>query len=452
MRTGLFLFAAVLTVSSAAGGETFQANVRTAGLQANPAVALSDAGDCIVVWSSYFTSAGRSNDIVARRFDGAGAPRDEDEVQINVSWEGNQTEPDVAMTGAGRFVVAWQGPGLDAEDIFARVFDANGYPVTGELLVNAWTLGRQLCPRTAVNDSGAFAVAWESKGDPNAGERSFVSVRLFDPNGTARGGDVVVDGDIYDCRYPEIALDAGGGFAVTWLQDRTAKTVFAKLFDAAGAAVSEPFEVNTGRISSVTRPSIAMTSAGSFTIAWDGDPNRASLDDIHARGYEPNGVPCGEPFIVNAFRSGAQQWPRVAMNDAREGVVVWAHATDDPNIATDILARRFDGSGAPVGAEFPLGGHDVSAQRYPDVALAADGSFIAAWERQEADGPDYDICVHRAGPTVSADFNADGRVTFVDVAIFARYWRCAAEAPADLTRDAAVDARDLASLCRQWLK
>ena len=70
-------------------------NVRTSGSQANPAVATDAAGGSIVVWSSYFSSPGRSNDVLARRFDALGGFAG-DEFQVNVLSEGNQTEPAVA--------------------------------------------------------------------------------------------------------------------------------------------------------------------------------------------------------------------------------------------------------------------------------------------------------------------------------------------------------------------
>ena len=168
---------------------------------------------------------------------------------------------------------------------------------------------------------------------------------------------------------------------------------------------ADAFQVNAEDISSLTRPSIAMNSGGYFVIAWDGDPNRAGDDDIHARLYDPNGLPAGEPFLVNTTRTGAQQWPQVAINDANEFVIVWEHGTSDPNAATDIFARRFDGQGQPVGDPFQLNTYTQDRQRYPDVAVAADGSFVAAWESENQDGSSYGVFAHLAAPTTAPDPN-----------------------------------------------
>ena len=73
MRNGCMLCVVLVCASPAVRAAEVQVNVRTSGSQANPAVALEAAGGSIVVWSSRFGTAGRSNDILARRLDPLGA-------------------------------------------------------------------------------------------------------------------------------------------------------------------------------------------------------------------------------------------------------------------------------------------------------------------------------------------------------------------------------------------
>ncbi len=385
----------LVTLSSLVAAEV-QVNVRTSGAQANSAIALDARGGMVIVWSSYYSTAGRSNDILARRLDATGVPAG-DESLVNVLNEGNQTEPAVAMDPNGRLAIVWQGPGPE-EDIFLRMYDSQGMPVTDDLLVNLGTAGRQLYPCLAGGGNDVFAVAWESRETTVYGDQAFIRAHLFDPNGAGLRGDILVDPDIYDCRYPDIAVDSRGHFAVTWMRDRSSHPIMARLFNPNGTPRSNVFAVNTASIASVTRPSIAMNSLGYFLITWDGDPNRAADDDIHARLYDPNGVPSGEPFIVNTIRAGAQQWPQAAVNDANEFVIVWEHDSGDPNDATDIFVRRFTADGRPVAEETRLNTHTPGKQRYPDVAMALDGSFFAVWESDGQDGSGYGIFAHAEPP------------------------------------------------------
>jgi hypothetical protein len=390
MRSAFLTALLVVAVQGFAGTAEVQVNVRTSGAQANAAVAAGIAGNAVIVWSSYYTTSGRSNDILARRLDSGGGFLG-DEFRVNVTTQGNQTKPAVAMDSLGRFAVVWQGPGLDQEDIFLRLFRPDGSAVTDELLVNLGTAGRQLYPRVAAAGAGTLAVAWESRETTAKGERMMVLVQRFDPSGSILGGPVTVDTEVYDCRYPEVAMDGAGRFAVTWMRDRTSHPIVARLFDAAGVPLTDPLEVNTAGIASITRPSIAMNSLGWFLVAWDGHPARAGEDDIYARLYDPNGTPRGEPFIVNTIRAGAQQWPQAALNDAHEFIIVWEHDTGDPNAATEIAARYFDRNGVPVGEQFQLNTYTLDSQRYPDVAMTGGDSFLAAWESDGQDGSGYGI-------------------------------------------------------------
>lgn len=404
MSKSAFLHVLLVTALTCPAEAEVQVNQRTSGAQANPVVAGNKAGGATVVWSSYYTTSGRSNDILARHVDPNGAFSG-DEFVVNLATEGNQTQPAVAIGPTGRFAVAWESPGPDGEDIALRLFDPNGTPVTEDLLANLRTRGRQIHPRLTVGGD-VFVVAYESREETPDGETTSVYAQLFDPNGNGLGHEILANPRFSDSRYPDVAADQTGILAVTWLRETGTDAIEARLFDVNGVPLTDPFEVSTSRIASVTRPSIAMNSQGLFVIAWDGDPNLAADDDVHARLYEPNGLPRGEPFVVNTLREGAQQWPQAAVNDANEFVIVWEHDTGDPNTATDIYARRFDPNGVPLGPEFPLSTYTFDKQRAPDVTIAPDGTFIAVWDSDGQDGSGYGVFAHTDRPAPPSDPNA----------------------------------------------
>jgi hypothetical protein len=196
-----------------------------------------------------------------------------------------------------------------------------------------------------------------------------------------------------------------------------------------------------------------MDLGGNFVVTWDGDPNLAGMDDIHARLYDANGTPLGEQFLVNTTTVGAQQYPQAAMNDSGEFVIVW-DCRIDPNSESerDIFGRRFDSLGVPLGDEFQINTFIADDQRNPDVAIDQDGRFVAVWQSYAQDTSRYGIFA-RPGPIIgSADFNADGLVDFSDYIILADEWH-KSENPltADLIDDNKIDVLDLAEFCRQWL-
>jgi hypothetical protein len=386
----LFCLLTGLFITSASGGE-FQVNTHTTWDQADPDIAVDANCGFVVVWRSYGQD-GSSNGIFGQRFDPNHSPIGE-EFQVNSNITGNQTEPAVATGTAAGFIVTWQGPGItdpNREDIFARWFDPNGLPTSDDIQVNKDTPGRHICPKVAINHSGESIIIWESVDYPEEGDRTICG-RLFDSIGMELGDEVVISGEMSPCRYPDVAMDPNGNYVVVWMVDKSSNSIMAGLFNADGSAKTEPFKVDTAAFKSVTQPSVAMDETGCFIVTWDGDPNLASLDDIHARMFDPNGMALSEQFIVNATTEQAQQNPKAAMNGSGEFVIVW-EGRIDPNVnASDIFCQRFDGSGQPIGSEFRLNTTMAGDQRSPAVAIGPDGRFVTVWQSDEQDGSGFGI-------------------------------------------------------------
>ncbi len=434
-------------------GAEFQVNTHTTYDQKNAVIAMDAIGNFVVVWSSY-RQDGSSNGVFAQRFDPNCGQLGE-EFQVNATSSGNQAEPAVAMDAAAGFVVAWQGPGLieeEREDIFAQRFDPNGSAVGEEFRVNSHTDDQQLFPSVALNDDGTFIVVWERSNTPAEGDKAIYG-RLYDSNGVGFEAEFPVSAESAVCRYPDVAADANGNFAVVWMEDNSSNSIIGRLFDPNGTPRTDAFEVSTIGFGSVTRPSIAMDNAGRFVVTWDGDPNLAGLDDIHARLYDANGTPLGEQFLVNTTTTCAQQYPQAAMNGDGEFVVVW-DCRIDPNSDSerDIFGRRFDGLAEPLGDEFQINTFVADDQRNPAVVIGPAGRFVTVWQSYAQDTSRYGI-FGRPGPIIgSADFNADGLIDFYDYLILADEWLLG-ENPliSDLVDDNKIDVLDLAEFCRQWL-
>ena len=241
----LFLVCAgILVALSLPAAAEVQVNVRTSGAQANSAVAVDPRGGAVVVWSSYYSTAGRSNDILARRLDRTGAPAG-DEFLVNALSEGNQTEPAVAIDSRGphgvRLAGTWAGRGYSAADVRPAGRSRHGR--------SAREPGRRRPTALSMHRNGRRRMHSSSPG--RAGRRRSTAIRPSSarisstrtaPGWATRSSSIP---DIYDCRYPDLAMDAGGNFVVTWMRDRSNHPIMARLFDPNGVPLTDPFEVNT---------------------------------------------------------------------------------------------------------------------------------------------------------------------------------------------------------------
>jgi hypothetical protein len=358
----------------------------------------------------------------------------------------------VAAGAGGNFVVAWQGPGSNEEDIFAQRFEPNGQPIGDEFLVNKNTAGKQLHPRVAVSKTGAFVIVWENNAYWPKFDYFEILFQLYDSNGTPI--DANTANLLSQCRYPDVAMDGNGNFTIVWMQDdiyHTSNIILARRYKADGAAKADPCQVSTTDFFSIAHPSIAADGTGHFVVVWDGNPGSATQDNILARRYKFDGTPLSGEFIVNTTLTGTQQSPKVAMNNQRRFIIVWDSVIDPNSNVRDIFGQRYDEWYRPIGDEFRANTYVVYDQKYPDVALKENGEFVSVWQSYGQDGSSYGI-FGQMGPTVgSADFTGDGFVNFRDYCILAQDWlKEGRELRADLIDDNRIDGQDLAAFCEKW--
>src|SRR3546814_5210156 len=86
------------------GGE-FLVNVTTRNRQYAPRIAIDGSGGFVVVWLSN-SQEQLGLELYARRYDASGAPLG-GEFRVDTTGRPAYSQFDVAMTGAGRFVIPW---------------------------------------------------------------------------------------------------------------------------------------------------------------------------------------------------------------------------------------------------------------------------------------------------------------------------------------------------------
>ncbi len=450
MKQMLPVLAVIISALASACYSEFQVNSYRAEHQRDADIAMDEAGNFVVVWDSY-RQDGSSGGIFGQRYCADGTAIGA-EFQANAVSIGNQKAPSAAMDAAGNFVVVWHGPGIEQEDIFARCFDASGVALGEEFRVNNHTRSRQMYPSVAMSDDGMFAVVWESEKSMSGPEVRMIAGRVYDCVAVPITGEFDVNA-LTNCRYPDVAMDTEGNFAVAWMQERISNVIVTRVYDASGNGKTSIFQVSTRSFCTITRPSIGMGLRGHFVVAWDETPLLGGVDDVYARRYRFDGTAMCEPFVVNTTRGGTGQRPSVAMNNRREFVIVWNRATDVNENDKDIFGQRYDSLWQPIGDEFAVNSYVAGDQRYPVVAMRDDGEFVMAWQSDGQDGSEYGIFAE-FGPKIGcAELSGDNLVNFRDYCVLAEEWlREQNPLGADLVDDNKVDEEDFAAFSGQWLR
>ena len=373
----------------------FPINSTTVGNQGLPAIGMAASGEYVVVWQH---GLGLGADVFGQRFDATGSPVGS-EFAVNTFTTDRQILPAVAVDGTGKFVVVWEGQ--DDRDghqhgIFARRYDSAGVPL-GEFQVNVYTTGNQVFPRVAAGPAG-FVVVWASADQDGSSYGIFG--RRYDGAGAALGGEFQVNTYTTGFHFwPDAATDGAGNFVVVWATgtEIAELRIVGRRYDSAGVALGGEFQVSTDTALANEVPDVAMHGAGSFVVVWR-ITRSVSDRDVLARRYDGAGVPAGAEFRVNTYTRGRQQGAAVAVDGAGGFLVAWGSDDGQDGSAGGVFGQRYDAAGLPLGGEFQLNSHSFSDQRAPTVGVDGAGNFVVAWESWYQDGPSLGVFGQRNKP------------------------------------------------------
>ena len=104
-------------------------------------------------------------------------------------------------------------------------------------------------------------------------------------------------------------------------------------------------------------------------------------------------TPIGSEFQVNTYTTSAQRYPSVAVEADGDFVVVWhsLRSADTDTSSFSIQGQRYDASGNVAGAQFQVNTYTTSHQRDASVAVDADGDFVVVWRSYGSTGTDNQL-------------------------------------------------------------
>ncbi|MEO7794208.1 MAG: hypothetical protein ABIV06_05485, partial [Thermoanaerobaculia bacterium] len=377
-------------------------NTTTTGSQFAAAVAGETGGPYFVVWQSTGQD-GSGAGIYARLFDASGNALT-GEIQVSQTTAADQITPAVAWSPAGTFFVAWASNGQDGSGygVYARRFlAATGAPIGNEFLVPATTAGSQLAPRVAAL-GGNFYVVWSGVGA--GGDTNEIFARGFAAAGAAIGaatGEVRLNASVSGQQVqPAIAL-AGNGIVVAWASDSADGSgfgVLARRFDGALAATSAEIPVPQNTIFDQSAPALTGFADGGFAVAW-----QRALQEVGST-IGPQPVIALRRFVGNAA-TGAEVQVQSAVADRHELPAIAGDsdgsvtvAWQEHNLASgdkQVLASRYDSANAPLVIDFPLSATAAGDQISP--ALAETAQLVATWASYGQDGSSFGVYARRFG-------------------------------------------------------
>jgi len=294
--------------------EDVQVNTPTDVFQLESSVATLASGNVVVVWSSFNQVAANSlRDVYFQIFTPAGV-KVGGETRVNQFTTYNQRSAAVAPLSDGRFVVTWISEQQRAA--FNQDFDTTG--------------------GTSPSQTGSASVD--------------VYARLFNASGTAVGGDILVNTDMNVCASPTVAASSDAGFAVAWMRkDMQVATnswdLFVRTFSGSGLGGTAQ-RVNTWVHGDQLAPRLSAMGTD-YLLVWTSMGQDGSREGVYGQFLRGDGTLLGGEFRVNSTFISQQMHPAVASDGVAQFLTVWTSYVGG-NGSFDLQAQRYFNTAAPL--------------------------------------------------------------------------------------------------------
>ncbi|MBE1285405.1 MAG: hypothetical protein GJ676_18985 [Rhodobacteraceae bacterium] len=302
--------------------------------------------------------------------------------------------------------------------VFVRLLNADGTPKGSLIQVNTTEAGGQGPSQVVALKDGGFAVSWINNAPLGSGHNdSDVHLRIFNANGTPRTGEIVVTVDTPtpgsrddDNTGHTLTALANGNILVAWSDGGPVEGIFSQQFTAAGvktgaelklagdnAILTDSTQLTTGEIlhgflggairlgntdtilggaeARFTR--VAALSNGGYVVAYE-EFASTSVSNFHIHVFNGAGTQLKEIILPS---EGTQVAPILYDYDLlglEDGGFVFAYPEADSS-GRGIKALSFDNAGTQVGNEVSIPPSETSDQTSQTLAELSNGDVFAAY-------------------------------------------------------------------------
>ncbi len=410
-----------------------QVNLFEQGAQDQSDAATLSDGSYILVWSSE-NQDGNGQAVVGQRFSAAGERMGPEFIVNTSPLGNQTEPAVAALSGGGFVITWTDQLGLDGsgQGVFAQRYDVNGQTVGNEFQVNTEFSSTQTDVDAIGLTDGSFVVVWESVSSGSAGDGNNLGVfgQRFDALGNTLGSEFQVNTEFLGLQGEPSISTLGTGFVVVWTSnDSSSAGIFAQRYDVGGNPLGSEFQINVGANAGQIQPKVVELAGGGFAVVWmsragsvGGDGNS---DGVFARVYDAAGVAVTGDIQVNTTFINSQFDPAIAALSGGGFAVTWTDASGADGNSWGVFGQEFDASGTAVGSEFQVNQENASTQYQSTVTGLANDTFVVAWSSftsgTAGDGDDYGVFSRLFGQasdfTVQASPELEGlpsQVTFLE--------------------------------------
>jgi hypothetical protein len=275
-----------------------------------------------------------------------------------------QINPAVAVLNNSNIVVVWssfdQAGSSSLQDVYGQILSPTGQKIGAEFLINQFTTYNQRTPTVSALNNGGFVVAWVSEQERvvaptyatpstyiTAATAATASIdiyaRFYSSNGAASGNEFLVNTDSNPCANPSVATASDGSFMIAWGARDTANLdsswdIYTRSFSSVGVG-GTTVRVNSHLYGDQYAPRISAIGTD-YLIVWTSLGQDGSSEGVYGQFVHKDGLLVGGEFRVNTTTVSSQMQPVVVSDGAQQFLVIWTSFTGN-SCGFDLFAQRY---------------------------------------------------------------------------------------------------------------
>jgi Glucodextranase, domain B len=291
------------------GWETAQlVETNDSGGARDPQVAVDGLGNFVAVWFQY---DGSRADIWSNRYVVGAGWEVAQLAETNVS-QGAYC-PDVAVASSGDAVAVWHQYDGTQHNIWANRYVVGTGWGTAELIEN--DLGEAVFPEVALDNSGNAVVVWEQWD----GTRNNIWSNRY-VVGTGWGTARLIENESAGASSPDVAVDGSGNAVAIWVErDGQYQNTSSNRY-VVGADWGTAQLIGSTNSSSYSHPQVVADGSGNMLALWN--QNDGTRDSIWSNRYVV-GTGWGTMQLVETDNAGGAHSPQVAVDGSGNAIAVW---------------------------------------------------------------------------------------------------------------------------------
>lgn len=197
----------------------------------------------------------------------------------------------IAISGGGFAIPVSNttfGHSYDAGASGLRWYSADGQFITYSALGSNWGERAPSYVETFTLSEGITLVAWDDGNDSNFGSQ--FAARLFDAEGTPVSNEFEISGSI------EVAPVSSDVFIIIWVakgQDGSGDGVFGQLYSWEGAALADPFQINSDETTEIKDIEVLILADGMPLVTWRAVSADPSASGVYGKNLTFKAEPTG---------------------------------------------------------------------------------------------------------------------------------------------------------------